>query len=57
MNDLAELKARLEYIESIMHQPEIFSRVCGYIRPLANFNPGKISEWKDRIMFKLPEEV
>jgi anaerobic ribonucleoside-triphosphate reductase len=31
---------------------EIFSRICGYIRPISQWNPGKISELKDRKLFK-----
>ena len=41
-------------IESDMErQPcEIFSRCCGYMRPTSNWNEGKQSEFKDRLMFK-----
>ena len=31
---------------------EIWSRAMGYIRPFANFNKGKKSEFKDRKYFK-----
>lgn len=27
---------------------EVFSRVCGYFRPVANWNHGKKQEFKDR---------
>ncbi len=27
---------------------EIFSRVCGYFRPVSNWNKGKKEEFKDR---------
>lgn len=31
---------------------EVYSRVVGYIRPTKNWNPGKLQEFKDRIVFK-----
>ena len=30
---------------------EVYSRVCGYIRPVANWNRGKKEEFKDRKVF------
>ena len=30
---------------------EVFCRVCGYYRPQANMNDGKVSEYKDRTFF------
>jgi hypothetical protein len=32
---------------------EIFSRVCGYLRPVQNYNPGKKAEFKARVNFKM----
>ena len=32
---------------------EVFCRVCGYYRPQANMNDGKVSEYKDRTFFKV----
>ena len=34
---------------------EIWSRVTGYLRPVANFNEGKKAEYLERMMFVLPE--
>ena len=31
---------------------EIWSRVCGYLRPTSKWNDGKIQEFKDRKNFK-----
>ena len=31
---------------------EVYSRVCGYLRPVRQFNPGKKQEFKDRVDFK-----
>jgi anaerobic ribonucleoside-triphosphate reductase len=30
-----------------------YSRVCGWLAPTANFNPGKKSEREDRVDFKI----
>jgi len=32
---------------------EVYSRVCGYIRPVQQYNLGKIQEFKDRVNFKI----
>jgi ribonucleoside-triphosphate reductase len=32
---------------------EVYSRVVGYLRPVAQWNRGKKSEWADRIDFKI----
>lgn len=31
---------------------EVYSRVVGYIRPISQWNDGKLSEYKDRKEFK-----
>ena len=31
---------------------EVWGRVCGYLRPTARWNEGKVAEFKDRIVFK-----
>lgn len=31
---------------------EVFTRVCGYYRPVQNFNEGKKEEFKDRTFFE-----
>lgn len=33
---------------------QVYSRVTGYYRPVANFNKGKQEEVRDRVMFKVP---
>ncbi len=33
---------------------EVYSRVCGYFRPVSNWNKGKKEEFKDRETFKIP---
>lgn len=33
---------------------EVYSRVCGYFRPVANWNKGKKEEFKERKYFRIP---
>ena len=35
---------------------EVYSRVVGYIRPVSNWNIGKIEEFKERKNFELEKE-
>ena len=35
---------------------EIFSRVCGYFRPVANWNQGKKQEFAERKTYKVKGE-
>ena len=32
---------------------EVFTRVCGYFRPVQNFNEGKKEEFEDRTFFEI----
>jgi len=32
---------------------EVYSRIVGYLRPIQQWNPAKVSEFKDRKMFKI----
>ena len=36
---------------------EIYSRVCGYFRPVSNWNQGKREEFKDRKEFEVPAQT
>lgn len=36
---------------------EVYSRVVGYMRPVDNWNKGKQQEFKERKMFKIPENL
>lgn len=36
---------------------ECWSRCVGYFRPVSQFNPGKQEEFKDRLEYKIPEEL
>jgi len=31
---------------------EVYSRVCGFLRPISQWNEGKQAEWADRITFE-----
>ena len=36
---------------------ECYSRVCGYFRPVSNWNHGKKEEFKDRKTFKVGNKI
>ena len=38
----------------IRQRCEIYSRIVGYIRPIQQWNPGKLAEFYDRRYFKMP---
>ncbi|MCX5757532.1 MAG: ribonucleoside triphosphate reductase [Candidatus Hydrogenedentes bacterium] len=38
-------------------ETEVWSRVTGYLRPVANYNDGKRQEYKDRKKFVIPESI
>ena len=35
---------------------EVYSRVCGYFRPVSNWNRGKKEEFKERKLYEVKEE-
>lgn len=40
-----------EEIKKLRQPVECYSRVCGYLRPVTNWNDGKQAEFKDRVVF------
>lgn len=40
-------------METKRTQCEIYSRVCGYLRPTVQWNEGKQAEFNDRVTFKV----
>ena len=36
---------------------EVYSRVCGYMRPVKQWNDCKQEEFKDRLLFKTDENI
>jgi len=39
--------------KELLRQPcEVYSRIVGYIRPVDQWNPGKQSEFSDRLTFE-----
>ena len=42
-----------EYLQSKRTECIIYSRVVGWLTPVKNYNPGKVSEYKDRKVFKI----
>jgi ribonucleoside-triphosphate reductase len=51
----------MEYEDKIMHkcgrETEVYSRVCGYFRPVSNWNKGKKEEFKERKNFDVNKKV
>lgn len=52
-----EIRAEIEKAKSEMEEVkgspcEVFSRVCGYLRPVQNYNKGKKEEYFMRSKFK-----
>jgi anaerobic ribonucleoside-triphosphate reductase len=39
--------------ENLKVPTEIYSRVCGFFRPVNQWNPGKQEEYKDRKEYKV----
>lgn len=39
----------------IHQRNEVYTRVVGYLRPVSQMNPGKLSEIEQREMFHIPE--
>lgn len=35
---------------------EVFSRVCGYHRPVKNWNKGKVAEFVERKVYVIPQQ-
>ena len=36
---------------------EVWTRVVGYFRPINNYNPGKLAEFRQRVFFRLPSSA
>lgn len=47
---------KLEALTQKRTKAEVYSRVCGYLRPTFNWNVGKVEEFKDRKVFKWQTE-
>ena len=41
--------------EKLRTKCEVYSRIIGYIRPIQQWNKGKVSEWNNRKMFVVNE--
>jgi anaerobic ribonucleoside-triphosphate reductase len=46
-------QTKIELKDEERTQCEVWTRVMGYHRPTSSFNPGKVSEFKDRKWYKL----
>jgi ribonucleoside-triphosphate reductase len=36
---------------------ECYTRVVGFFRPVSQFNPGKQEEYKERLEYKVPQDL
>ena len=44
--------------EKLFRMPcEVYSRIVGYLRPIRNWNAGKMQEFKDRLAFRVPDDT
>lgn len=43
-------------LESKRQECIVYTRVVGWLTPVRNFNPGKVSEYKDRVVYKVEEK-
>ena len=44
--------------EVVLRVPcEVYSRIVGYLRPVQNWHQGKQQEFRERRMFRVPEEA
>lgn len=41
----------------VLTKTEIFSRVCGYLRPVSNWNDAKQEEFSDRTMYDKSSDI
>ena len=41
-------------VKNLVMPVEVYSRIVGYFRPINQWNPGKIEEYKKRETFELP---
>ncbi len=55
---IPESNAVPENVEGERRIPcEVFSRIVGYIRPIQNWHQGKQQEFKERMTFRVPDQV
>ena len=41
----------------VLTKTEVFSRVCGYLRPVSNWNDAKQEEFSDRTMYDKSSDI
>lgn len=51
----SEMLEKKTVVKKIM--TEVYSRVCGYYRPVNQWNKGKQNEFEERVILKNPMEV
>jgi anaerobic ribonucleoside-triphosphate reductase len=44
-------------LSNLRQKCEVWSRVCGYLRPLNQWNDGAKARWNDTVKFKTEDDV
>ena len=55
-NNNPKRKRRTIKMAKCGEKTEVYSRVCGYFRPVSNWNQGKREEFKDRKEFEVSKQ-
>lgn len=55
MNEIKSVKSEINSVEGT--ECDVYARIVGYYRSVKNFNVGKKSEFKDRVMFDQPNDI
>lgn len=52
-SEIKTVKDQLSHPESLGTKTSVYTRITGYFRNIADFNPGKLNEYKDRKSFNI----
>lgn len=50
---MTEVRIKTDEKQTCGAECEVYSRVCGYFRPVTNWNRGKVEEFKERKLFNV----
>lgn len=53
LNQLIKWQKNMSPMQTQRQECLVYSRVVGWLTPVKNYNPGKVSEYKDRKTFKV----
>lgn len=55
--DQNSVTTKLPSLDLVVIDCEVYSRVCGYYRPVSGFNPGKKQEFEERETLKIRNDI